>query len=85
MIFRTEHNFVYYLWNGVNVVLIHLPTGINPEPYYWMGDPSKPPSDKECEILNMIASAKNKVRIFKLPVRPGIRYIIISKGEFVEE
>jgi len=85
LLFRTEHNFVYYLWNGVNVILIHLPKGVNPDPYYWMGNPNDVPPAKERDQLDSIASAKNKVRIFKLSTRPGIRYYIIERGQFVED
>jgi hypothetical protein len=85
MVFRTEHNFVHYIWNGDNVILIHLPAGIDSNPYYWMGNPSEPPPTKEIGYLNNITATKSKVRIFKVPTRPGLRYVIVAKGQFVEE
>lgn len=83
MIFRTEHNFVYYIWNGQFCVLLHLPKGINPEAYYWMGIPSSEPPKSELEALDVLAN--NTKRVFKLPNRAGIRYIIEQRGTFTEE
>jgi hypothetical protein len=85
LMFRTEHNCVHYLWNGEYVVLVYLPQGVNPEAYYWMGGPVGIPPQSEIEGLNKVASSSNKSRIFKFASRPGIRYIVVAKGEFVEE
>jgi hypothetical protein len=73
------------MWNGFHVILLHLPKDTNENAYYWMGDPSQQPPTKEIENLNHIAALKTKAKIFKLPSRPNIRYIIVNKGEFVEE
>lgn len=83
MIFRTEHNFVYYLYQGEHVILIHLPEETNPEAYYWMGMPAKDIPVKEQEALKELLF--NTKRVFKLPNRAGIRYIIEQRGTFNEE
>lgn len=85
MLFRGESSFAHYFWNGTNVILVYLPGDINPAPYYWMGNPNDAPPPSEVSKLNEIASGHNKVRIFKLANRTGVRYIIMERGKFAEE
>lgn len=85
MIFRTEHNFVYYLWNGTFAIMIHLPNGINPNAYYWMGNPSDEVGAAESGLLDKFAHPKNRTKIMKLQTRPGLRYVIVERGVFKEE
>lgn len=84
MIFRTEHNFVHYLWTGEYAILCFLPGGINPEPYYWTGMPASEVPSKEVSELNKIAESPRK-RIFELGTRKGQRFVVVERGVFVTE
>lgn len=83
MIFRTEVGFVYYIYNGDFPVLIHLPPDTNPNPYYWTGIPATDMSEKETDQLNIVMSGRQ--RVFELTTRPKQRYVVVQRGEFVEE
>jgi hypothetical protein len=83
MIFRGEHSFAYYLWNGDFPVLIHLPPGTDANPYYWMGLSSTDVPEKEKKALNDVMLSKK--RVFELPTRPKQRFVVENRGVFVEE
>lgn len=84
LLFRTTHNHVYYFFQGQHVILVHLPFGINPEPYYWMGIPAGNIPLNEIEELNkLIDLFIGNPFTFKFESRPGITYEAIAAGEFL--
>lgn len=82
MLFRVEHNFVYYLWNGTYCIIVSVPNGIDPAAYYWVDKDNHVASLQEREILNAFAHPKNRKKIMEMPSRKGQRYVIESRGVF---
>lgn len=86
MIFRTEGSFVYYLWSDDTPfpTLFSLPADTNPEAYYWMGNPVKSSlPNQERQILQDTARSKKVIMTF--PGRGKQRFVIIARGDVVEE
>jgi hypothetical protein len=81
MIFRTEGNFVHYLWTGEYAILCYVPQGINPEAYYWTGIPARETPESERLQLDQIAENPRK-RIFTLTTRTQQRFVVVSRGVF---
>ncbi len=83
MLFRTE-GCVYYFWNNDFPSLVSLPEDTNPNAYYWMGMPARDMPPTEITALREIAAAPKK-RIFTLPLRGKMKFIIEARGVFLEE
>lgn len=87
MLFRTEHSFVHYFWDGHYPYLVNVPGNPkDPAPYFW-GAQVKSLVDASEEqgtaILNEVAANPRK-KIFTITGHKQ-RYVVVTRGTFEEE